>query len=281
MNTYQYQLIRYQHDHFTGEFVNMGIIVYSPEMNFLECKVTNRYQRLNDFFPAANGKFTRKILHHIEQQIRKAANTLQELFAPSNNLLVITDKILPPDNNAIRLSEVRTALDVDMNAALHYLYFEMVEKNTEEAADKTSLSDEEVWKNKYKQYFDKYNLSNTLTKHVVETPNDKFEFDLAWKNEIWHCYQPVSFYLVNKDSIKDKVYKWAGRVKGLQEAREKVHLTLLASLNPEYAEMKSFMDHFIEVHNNPNISVDVVLENDAEKIAKSIRRQMDEHTEAP
>ena len=139
------------------------------------------------------------------------------------------------------------------------------------------MESEEVWKNKYKEYFDKYNIPNNLTNHTVDTPTDKFTFDMAWKNEIWHCYEPVSFYLVNKDSIKDKVYKWAGRVKGLEEANERLHLTLLASLNPEFGDLKGFLDHLIEVHNNANVSVDVVFENEAERVAREIRRKMDEH----
>ncbi len=279
MKTYQYQLIRYTHDHFTGEFLNLGVIVYSPEVKYLDCKVANRYQRLNNFFPSANGRFTKRILQHIERQVKKVAGSLHELFIPSFDLANITQKILPQDNSGISLSNVETAIDVDMTVALDSLFFEMVEKNTAEEGDKNSLSDEDVWKNKYKQYFDQYNVSNTLTNHTVNTPNDTFSFDMAWKNEIWHCYEPVSFYLVNKDSVKDKVYKWAGRVKGLQETYEKIHLTLLASLNPAFSDMKGFMDHLIEVHDS-NMSVDIVFDDKAELVAKNIRHQMDEHDQS-
>lgn len=277
MKTYQYQLIHYIHDHFTGEFIIMGVIMYSPETKFLDCKVATRYQRLNDFFPSANGKFTRRILLNIQQQVKKAADTMQELFAPSEHLSVITQKILPNDNSAIRLSEVKTAIDIDMEAALNYLFYEMVEKSTAAIADKASLNDEEVWKTKYKEYFDKYGISGALTKHTVDTPTDEFNFDMAWENEVWHCYEPVSFYLVSKDAIKDKVYRWAGKVKGMQATKEKVHLTLLASLNPEHSDLKGFIDNYIEVHNNKNITVDVVLEQDADAVARNIRKQMDEH----
>ena len=90
MKTYQYQLIRYTHDHFTGEFINMGVIVYAPESKFLDCKVNTRYQRLNDFFPTADGKFTRRVLQNIESMIKQTSGSLNELFTPSENLAVIT-----------------------------------------------------------------------------------------------------------------------------------------------------------------------------------------------
>ncbi len=277
MTSYQYQLIRYVHDQFTGEFINMGVILYAPEKNFLDCKVNSRYQRLNAFFPAANGRFTKQILQNIEHQIKKEAKSLQELFLPSENLSVVTQKIYPDDDSAIRLSEVKMGLDIDMEAALNYLYYEMVEKNSEEIPERISLSDDDVWKNKYKEYFDKYHISDALTSHTVNTPNDHFTFERAWKNESWHCYEPVSFYLLNKESIKDKAYKWAGRVKGLQDTVEQVHLTLLASINPEFNELRNFMDHLIEVHNDEKVMVDIVFEDKAEAIAQHIRKQMDAH----
>lgn len=278
MKTYQYQLIRYQHDHFSGEFVNLGVVVYAPEERFLQAKVTHRYNRLHEFFPEANGRFTKKMLHYIEREVYRISKELTELFVPQTELATLTARILPPDNNVIRFSEVRTGLDIDMHAALQYLYFDMVEKHALSDKETASLKDEDVWKNKYKAYFDKYKVSEVLHSHVVETPNDTFEFDYAWKNEIWHCYEPVSFFLVNKEAIKDKVYKWAGKVKELQESKERIHLTLLTSLNPQFNDLQQFMTRFIETNNKQaNITVDVVLDTEAEQLASNIRRQIDKH----
>ncbi|MDP5172607.1 MAG: DUF3037 domain-containing protein, partial [Bacteroidia bacterium] len=42
MKKYHYQIIRYVHDHFTGEFVNVGVVVYSKENGFLDCRTVRK-----------------------------------------------------------------------------------------------------------------------------------------------------------------------------------------------------------------------------------------------
>ncbi|HMP32054.1 MAG TPA: DUF3037 domain-containing protein, partial [Saprospiraceae bacterium] len=56
MKSYQYQIIKYVHDHFTGEFVNVGVVVYDPESKFFGCKLTKKYKRISNFFPSSDGK---------------------------------------------------------------------------------------------------------------------------------------------------------------------------------------------------------------------------------
>ena len=33
---------------------------------------------------------------------------------------------------------------------------------------------------------------------------DHVEFEHAWKNGAWHCYQPISFDLANEENVRDK-----------------------------------------------------------------------------
>jgi len=276
MKTYQYQLIKYVHDHFTGEFLNVGIIIYSPENQFIDCRVTHKYQRLNSFFPNANGRLVTRVLKNIENRVKEASENFGELFIPSEHLDQITNRILPKDNSSIQLTEVRSAIDIDLPAALDDLFHDLVEKYIIDTVIKDSLSDEDVWKTKYKQYFDQYHILSKLTKHEVSTQNDTFTFEKSWKNEIWHCYEPVSFALKNKDSIKDKVYKWAGRIQGIKQTNEKVHLTLLTSLNPKHLGLKDFISSYLEI-DNEKVDVDIVMDNDAENLAKQINQLLKVH----
>ncbi|MBK9481936.1 MAG: hypothetical protein IPO02_08155 [Bacteroidetes bacterium] len=144
---------------------------------------------------------------------------------------------MPNDNSALQLSDVKLALDIDLDAALNDLYKDIVEKYIVLQHNSNTLSDDDVWKKRYKDYFDKYNVSERLTKHEVSTTNDIFSFEKAWKNEIWHCYQPISFELQNQESIKDKVYKWVGRIQEINKAKEKYTLHFyrpyLKIINPQ------------------------------------------------
>lgn len=276
MKKYQYQIIRYVHDHFTGEYVNVGVVVYSKEDRFLASKTTGRYQRITHMFPEANGKWVLKVLDNFNHRLNKLAKELSELFTPSELLEQITNSIILRDNGAIQLSEPKMAIDVSLEAALDDLYNSQVEKYIANKADKNSLLDEDVWKMKYKVYFEKYGINKRLQVHEVKVPKDVFSFDKSWKNEIWHSYEPLSFVLKEKDSVKDKVYKWAGRLQALQQGNERLHLTLLTSISPKHKEMMSFINEYLKV-DVENLKVDIVTEDKAENLAKEIQRQIELH----
>ena len=129
---------------------------------------------------------------------------------------------------------------------------------------------------KYKKYFDEYGITAKLTEHEVETKYDSFQFDKAWKNEIWHCYLPVSFDLQNVENIRSKVYKWAGKLAELATAREFIDVTLLTSIPKRHLEWSGFIQEKLTL-NSTEITVKLVSEVEAEKFARRLIREMGEH----
>lgn len=276
MKKYQYQLIRYVHDHFTGEFVNIGIIIYAPEERYLKCKTTNRYMRVKALFPQANGRFVNKILKSIELNIKQKSKELSELFHPSEQLDELTKAILPKDNSSIQLAPVQYALDINMDAALNDLSKQLVDKYMPLLSKNKSLTDNDVWQEKYKKYFEELNIADKLVKHTLQTNNDEFEFEKAWKNNIWHCYQPISFALQEQESIKDKVYRWFGRLKEIQSAEEPLHLTFLTSTSKSHKELNSFIKEYL-TFDEKDLKTEIVGENEARNFAKRVKEQMAAH----
>jgi hypothetical protein len=275
MKKYQYQILRYVHDQFTGEFVNLGVILYSPDSLFLKTIISNKYGRITALFPNANGKFISRLLKNFEASVRQIDKQLTQLFTPSENLITITKSILPPDDSALILTEVKYGIDIDLEIALNDLYNNLVEKYMNLHQER-SLTDEEVWRKKYKAYFDKYALTHKLTTHEVVTNNDSFSFDKSWKNEIWHCYQPVSFDLQNTDSIKDKVYRWSGILHELSSANEKIHITFLTTLSTLHKDLNDFIMKSLD-QDSSKIEIDVISEEYAEKFVKNVSLLMQEH----
>lgn len=276
MKKYQYQIIKYQHDHFTGEFVNVGVVVYSKEYRFLKSKTTSKYQRITHMFPDANGQWVIRVLNNFKSRLNKVAKELDELFSPSEQLELITNQILIRDNNTIQLSEVKSAIDIDLEAALDDLYNSQVERYLPVKENSQSLLDDDVWKLKYKNYFEKYGVDKRLKLHEVQVPKDVLTFDKSWKNEIWHCYEPLSFFLKESESVKDKVYKWAGKLQGLQQSKEPLHLTLMTSISPKHKELMSFINEYLKVSSG-NLTVDIVTDDQAESLAIDIKNKMEIH----
>jgi hypothetical protein len=276
MKKYQYQLIRYVHDHFTGEYVNVGVVVYSKDERFLVSRTTSRVQRIKHMFPEASGRWIIRVLSNFNNEINRVSEELNELFTPSDSLEQITSSILIQDNGAIQLTATMLAIDIDLKAATHDLYTSQVEKYIQTKVDKNTLLDEDVWRTKYKTYFEKYGIDKRLKTHDVKVPKDVISFQKSWKNKIWHCYEPLSFVLQEKDSIKDKVYKWAGRLQGLQHANETLHLTLMTSISPQHKDLKAFIFEYLKLDTD-RLKVDIITDDKAETLAKEVHRKMELH----
>src|SRR5204863_9699443 len=67
-------ILRYVHDVVTGEFANIGVVLYAPEQRFLEARFTSSYERLNAIFL--------KIDHaHYRALVRYLANRFEDMGA--------------------------------------------------------------------------------------------------------------------------------------------------------------------------------------------------------
>lgn len=273
MIKYQYQILRYIHDQFAGEFGNVGIVLYAPEENYLCCKVVGRYSRLSDFFGEINGQFLIASLKHFETNINKIAKDLNESkIQTEKELALITSVILPKDDSALQLTDVIYGLDVNPEIAMIDLFERLIEKYNG-TTQFTANTDQYAWSKVYKTYFDKYGITKNLKKHVVETKKDTINFDKAWKNGVWNCYQVLSFDLKTEDAIKSKVYKWSGIIHQLETAHEKLKLYLLTTSPKQHKEFESFIKEML-IHKHNTLAVDLIEEDKAEEFAASVLKEM-------
>jgi len=270
MKKYELQILRYHHDVITGEFVNVGIILFNKETRFLKCAVTHKYARLSKFFHAEKtASFVSQMIRSFESSAQKISNELSAKldFNSFSTLDEITSQILPKDDSSLRCSEVIKGLSLDFNKTFDELYKRYILRY-ENSPQRESRSDEEAWSQVYKKYFDEYGITQKLSKHSLKTKNDQFEFDLSYKNGAWHLYNPVSFDLVDHESIKDKVYKWRGRISEMETTSEeiKIHLLLLYPENQNQKDkefinkvlMSSTEKQNLTLHNEKNLKAHLV-----------------------
>jgi Protein of unknown function (DUF3037) len=273
MIKYQYQVLRYMHDQFTGEFVNVGVVLYSAKQEFLKAKCLRRYSRISRFFTGVNGDFLLASLKRFEQLVEIAAMGLKATSAPGK-INEITSDILIKDDSSLQLStEIFTGLEVDLHIALTEIFERTVEKYFTEESDLTQ-TDKTVWSKLYKQYFDQQGITEHLEKHSFSTSKDTIEFDKTWKNGVWNCYQPLSLDLKGEDSIKNKVYRWFGVIKQLETSEEAMHLYFLASSPNQHQELKPFIMEMLGSSDDPNIRVNLIDQNEAEEFVATVHAQM-------
>lgn len=279
MKQYQYQVLRYKHDIVTGEFVNVGIVVYQPKTNFFKAEMLNKYARISRFFKDVNGTHILQMLKAISSHIIRVNKELSELFANDHkqeSLEEITNKILPRDDGSLYFSEVKFGMDISAELALQDLFERLVTKYQED--ENASKTDEDVWKELYKKYFDEYKIIDKLSRHTIQTDTDEFKFDKAWKNGSWHVYEALSFDLKEDNNIKDKVYKWNGRIQELDSSNENLDIYFLTSM-PKKAEVKKFIEKKMLEQKLEHIKIHLVKEEEARQFANKVKTEMDEHSQ--
>jgi hypothetical protein len=277
MKTYQYQIIRYSHDRLTGEFVNVGVVVFEPKTGYLKSKFIAKYSRITQFYSEVNGHGILASLKAFENEIKRISVQLHELFRNDFKTIdEITNEILPKDDSALQCTNIAYAIDLNLEDALEDLFERLVNKYNQESLSDT-LDDKEVWKTVYKQYFDQYGITSHLKHHAVKTQNDIFDFEKAWKNGVWNCYQSLSLDLKNTSSIKDKVYKWVGKLNELETASERLNIYFL-TVYPEKENLQRFIKDTLSSGNNHDyLSVTIINEKEAESFAKKVQNEIAVH----
>lgn len=279
MNTYHYQVLRYMPDRVSGEFVNLGIVVYEPKEQKLEGKFFEKITRVSCFFPTINSRHLATSLKFLQKEFDILTNRYNSefTFETKQSLDIITRGVLPKDDSSLFFTEVKQILELNSEVAIKSLYKRFVLNYVEEA-ERDYINDKEVWTKIYKSYFENYGISNHLKNHTVKTQLDTWVFDKAWKNGVWNCFETISFDLLKSDSIKDKVYKWSGKINELQTSKEPIHVFLLSKYPDEHPELESFINRKLgKIEFSNNVTVELVTENNVEKFAKKLKKQIDEH----
>ncbi len=279
MNTYQYQVLRFLPDRVSGEFVNLGVVVYDQKKKQLIGKFYQKITRVSSFFPTINSRYLASTLKFLQKEFdiicSKFNNELS--FEAFDSIDEITKQVLPKDDSALFFTESKKLLELSVEIAIDDLYDKFVLNYIHED-DREYVTDKEVWNNVYKSHFDKLKITEHFSHHTLKTEMDSWEFEKAWKNGVWNCFETVSFDLVKEDSIREKTYKWWGKVADLQTSKDPVHVYLLSKLPKGYPELTRIIKKKLgKVKPGKNVTVELVSENDAEKIAKRIKKEIEEH----
>ncbi|MBK8522637.1 MAG: DUF3037 domain-containing protein [Chitinophagaceae bacterium] len=277
MKKYQFQIVRYIHDRITGEFVNVGIIVYMPESRFLKSRFINKFSRISQFFIDVNGHSLLGALKQFDKEINIVSKRLSsnDLFESFSSIEEITNSILTKDDSALECCSMNYGIDLSGQAALNDLFERLIDKYNHDA-DKDSHDDKYVWRKVYKKHFDDNGITNKLKEHTVKTEHDVIQFDKAWKNGTWNCYQTLSFDLKRTDSIKSKVYKWSGILSELENSSEKLHLYFLTVSPSRNRTIKKFIEDTLN-RQSKKIQVSIVTEKQAESFAVSVKKEIEAH----
>jgi hypothetical protein len=189
-----------------------------------------------------------------------------------NALSEIVKQVLPSDDSSLQWSQQGGGITDDPARVLGETYKRMVERFVA-GATQVSRSDEEIAK-PFKAKLGK--MMEKLSEKTIETKDYNYPFQFAWKNNIWHLYEPVSFDLVDPNSIREKANRWLGRGVALNDAREKfkIHFILGEPRQPGTREAFENALHLLEKIPSPK---ELVRENQVESFAGHVADEIVSH----
>src|ERR1700693_4457428 len=104
---YSYTVLRYVHDVVTGEFVNVGVILYVPSTNTVMVRVRKTIGRMRTLFPELNRDAFVRTMNAAERSVAALWRSLGNdgaLLKPSGDAAAIVGRVLPRDDSSLQWS---------------------------------------------------------------------------------------------------------------------------------------------------------------------------------
>ena len=120
-------------------------------------------------------------------------------------------------------------------------------------------------------------LTNLRPKKIL-TSDYEHEFPLAWKNNIWHVSEALSFDLTTSGNILEKANQWLGRAHTLAESQEDFKLYLLLGKPQQERLRASFVKAENILHKMP-CPHEFIREDEAAAFAAEVENELKGHGE--
>lgn len=213
---FSFSVLKYVHDALTGEFVNVGVIAYFPASPagpaLLKVATQRTIGRMRKMFPDLLRADFLSSIDAIGRSGRRIAAEVE-----TDELGLYSDKdaahfarrILVDDDSSLQWSALGGGVTEDPAKTFDRLVFRYVTRYDERSTARRS--DEEVWK-PVRQLLDERDINVPLEEKLITGDGDQVLFQHAWKNGVWHVYEPLSLDLADADGIAKKAHRWLGQM---------------------------------------------------------------------
>jgi hypothetical protein len=273
---YTYTLLRYVHDVTSGEFANVGVVLFAPDARYAGAICRDTLGRLSRMFPDMDRDGFKSLMRYIESRVDAMGERLRgelPLETMPTDAGFLARSVLPHDDSSLQWGPVGGGLCADPTQKLEELFLRYITRY-DEKNDLKTRTDDEVW-SRFKRALDEKHVTSRLTPKKISVADDEVEFARAYKNEQWHCIEPVSFDLALPDSIKHKAHQWLGQITSVRGAEPfRVYFLVGAPKAPELHD--SFRNALKILHKVP-VEHEIVPEDSADTFADRFGKLITAH----
>lgn len=232
LERYSFCFLRYVHEALSGEFANVGVLLWAPESRFLGFMASQKYSRLSQFFHGFQHQDHRQLLARIDTQFQKLAKELADagklpFSEEPESARELALRVIPHDDAELQWSLSSGGLTESPASELDGLFQEAVARHYD-SADESRRDDGAVYREVFSRAFESPAVKERMVSHEVSAPLASHVFPQAWKNGVWNVYQPLSFDLKQGESIRNKALRWDSltRIPGASAEKPRIHLLL-------------------------------------------------------
>lgn len=274
---YKFAVLRYIHDPIVQEFANVGVVLFSPEMQYLDAACVSNYGRLTKMFVKVDGARFRELTRHVQTQIQATGEELRRghEFVSGLSFDAVLARIIPPDDMSFAFTAAGVGFSEDFDKTLRELYSRFVLKyaGVNEIQRRT---DDDIWR-VYRKHFEHRHVTKNFVSKRIAATDFEYNFHHSWRNETWHLYEPMSFDMTNEDDILNKANKWLGRATVLQSSPDSWKMHVLLG-EPRDSKLESAYVKAENILNKMTAPHEFISEGEAEQFAESVAQEMASHT---
>ena len=220
---YTYVILRYRHDPLAGEMVNVGVLLHASAKGFLAARTRKTSNRLSKLYPDLEAAVLTAEMRRIETAAdqlaireHKAAGDL-DLMPMTSSAATLGRRIVDDPAGTLLWGDEGAGITANPEETLAQLFERFVSRFDKELGQKRS--DADVWK-AVREAFASRQVSSRLEEKTIRSDKDEVTFEHAWKNGVWHVFQPLSFDLADADAVRNKAARWVGHIVGLSQSKE-------------------------------------------------------------
>jgi hypothetical protein len=271
---YSFVVLRYMHDVFTREFVNVGVLLHAPHVGFLAFEKLSALDRVKGMFPGLQSDSLRDLLTFLALRTAEVHNsTSGQLFDRGQlSAETIAKSLLPTDDSALQWSGAGGGATDDPQKSLGELFERLVERHLK-AHPPTRKEDVDVWKS-FEREFRRRDVLQRFQEKTLTVGKLKHRFE-AWQpaGGYLRLFQPLSFDLIDPSKIVEKAIHWNGLLRQFRKADSDFYAYLLIgapSDNDRKEAFKQACDTLAEDGNQKEL----VREEEAPKFAAGIEKEI-------
>lgn len=260
-STYTYTILQYRHDVWSGECMNVGVLLFCPQSQYVGFKFRSGGSRLSNAYPGIDRP---ALLHDLKEMDRWFS---RHAAAPSDmwmwrTAIDLGHSLLGDDDSSFRWRMNGSGTTSDPENTLELL-FERFVMQYDPKPGRAPRTDEQVF-DSIKGKLKRAELLARMEAHTVRTKYAEFTFDHALKNGKWHCLQAISLDSADEENMQRKAERWAGKLVGLLEAKERPQVYMITG-KPSEARLQGKYDRMVEfLKHNP--AEPVVIDEDQSEI---------------